>query len=158
MPEPIEYRIVRNLQEALKTITEAGGYHYTVEGTAVKLDPNHEVDALIASGGPRPFVLLAIGDERWDFFPGLQIRLIIPVAIYWVGDFDPSLDESMLQTYFRGCADVERAIAIDVSRGGLAVDTRIVKRTLDRSIDGTQVWALVDTEVWITRAYGQPDS
>lgn len=156
--ESIDYQVVRNLQSALQAITVAGGYHFTVAATAVKLDPNHAVESLVAPDGPRPFVLLEIMADRWEYAPARQLELTLPVTIHWVSDSVPTTDESRLQTYLRGCADVERAIAVDITRGGLAMDTRVVKRTFDTMVDGAQVWGLIEVLMEIHRTYGQPDA
>lgn len=158
MPEPIEFRILQNLQTALLAISVAGGYHYTVAAGAVKLDPNQNVEALIASGGPRPFVVLQLQPETWEYDPANQARLVLPVTIHWISDSTPTDDTSRLQTYLRGCADVEQAIAVDITRGGYAFDTKIVKRELDLAVDGSQVWAMVDVEIALRRTYGAPNA
>ncbi len=157
MPEPIEFQIVQNLQTALRAIAVASGYHYDVVATAVKLDPNQGVEALIPPDGPRPFVLIDVGKDRWEYFPAGELRLVLPVTIYWVSESLPTDDNSFMQTYFRGCADIERAIAIDPGRGALASDTRITGRTLD-SLGGAQVWAVIDVAISLRRTYGQPDT
>lgn len=161
MPEPIELLILQNLQAALGAIDAyAGtGYHYTVAGTAVKLDPNHEVDELIAPEGPRPFVVLEAKPEIWQMVEApLGLRLVLPVTIHWVHESDPVKDADRMTVYYRGCADIERAIAVDLSRGGRAVDTRIVRRTFEAEPDSAQVWAMVDVEIPVYRTYGQPDA
>lgn len=158
MPDPVEYQVIRNLQAALQAISVAGGYHFDVAATAVKLDPNQNIEALVAPAGPRPFVLLDVTPpERWTYQPASQLRLALPLTIHWVSDSVPTSDESKMQTFFKGCADVEQAIAVDVTRGGLAVDTRIIRRALDPNIDGSQVWALIETEVQLHRTYGKPN-
>jgi hypothetical protein len=155
--DPIDYTIVRNLQTALQAMSVRTGFHYDVGGTAVKLDPNHDVEKLIAPDGPRPFVILELKPETWTYQPAGRVVVVLPVTIHWVGESTPTEDASRLQTYLRGCADVERAIARDHTRGGLAVDTRIVKRTCDESTSGAQVWALIDVEIKLHRIYGAPD-
>lgn len=156
MGEPIDFLIVQHLQTALGGMTVAGGYHYACAGTAVKLDPNHNVDAFVAPDGPRPFVVLEVKPEARTYLPALQVRLVMPITIHWIGECLPHLDQSRMQTFFRGCADVERAISADLTRGGKAVDTRILRRTLDDSTEGAQVWAIIETEVRLYRTYGQP--
>lgn len=159
MPEPIDLQIVQHLQAALGAMRVADGYHFDVAATAVKLDPNHQVEDLIAPTGPRPFVILELTpDEGWEYQPAEQLHLALRVTIHWVSDSTPTDDNSRLQTYLRGCADVERAIAQDVTRGGLAVDTRIVKRLYDTAVDGAQVWAQIDVEITLYRQYGAPDA
>lgn len=157
MPEPIEYQAILNLQQALQGISVAAGYHFTVTGTAVKLDPNEDIDALVAPSGPRPFLILEIEPEAWQYLPALELRLTQAVRVHWIHDSDPTVDTSKLRTYLRGCADVEKAIAVDVTRGGLAVDTRIVRRVPERAIDGGQVWAMVELEILLHRTYGVPN-
>lgn len=158
MPEPIEFRILQNLQTALLAISVAGGYHYTVAAGAVKLDPNQNVEALIAPGGPRPFVLLEVAPEAWKYFPAGEVRLVLPVTIHWISESTPSDDNSRMQTFFRGCADVEKAIAVDPGRGGNAMDTRIVRREFETAVDGSQVWAQIETEIALRRTYGSPNA
>lgn len=155
--EPIEYRVLLNLQTALQAITVAGGYHYTVAATAVKLDPNHNVEALIAPDGPRPFIVLELREERWEYSPASQVRIVVPVTIHWVSDSTPTVDESRLQTFLRGCADVEQAMAVETIMGSLAQIPRIGKRTLDFMVDGAQVWAQIEADIVVNRTYGVPN-
>jgi hypothetical protein len=158
MSDPIEYAVVRNLQAALQAIAVSAGFHYNVADIAVKLDPNHKVEDFITPDGPRPFIILELKPEDWSYQPAGRVVLVVPVTIHWVCESTPEEDESRLRTYLCGCADVERAIAKDISRGGLVVDTRIVKRTCDESTEGTQVWAMIDVEIRLHRIYGAPDA
>ena len=159
MAEPIDYLIAQHLQTALRGMAVASGYHYTVTSVAVKLDPDQNVNELIKSNnGPRPIVILQVKPEAWDYQKSSRVRLIWPIAIHWVGESDPTDDNSRMRTYLRGCADVERAITIDISRGGRAVDTRIVTRTMDGSIGGAAVWAIIDVEIHLYRTFGAPDA
>ncbi len=157
--EPIEYQVVRNLQTALFAITLAGGYHYSIGATAVKLDPNADIEALIGDQALRPFVILEVQPDSWLIGGTSKNRaeIKLPVTIHWVSEADELDDEARILTFFRGCADVERAITVDITRGNLAFDTRIVQRRLDRVIDGSQVWAMVDVDIAVKREYGQPD-
>src|SRR6266542_3463204 len=126
--EPIEYQIVLDVQAALKNIAVANGYYFDVAALEVKLDPNHDVESLIKPDGPRPFLIVEVRpDEQWEYTSKPNIATFpLPLTIHWVSDTVPTVDESRLQTYFRGCADVEKAIAQDVTRGGRARDTLIV--------------------------------
>ena len=158
MLEPTEYRILANLQAALQQITVGGGYHYDVHGTAVKLDPNQDVEALIEPGAPRPFIVIEVLAEDWDYFDKPDgLLLSLPMTIHWVHDTSPDQDVSRMQTYFRGCADVEKAITVDRGRGGLATETLIRKRAFEAAVDGSQVWAMVDITIKLYRTYGQPN-
>lgn len=158
--DPREYLILRNLQQALLAITVVSGYHYDVRALAVKLDANHDVEALIAPDGPRPFVILEVRSERWQYWPSHMMNLVLPWTIHWVSESDPTIDEDRARLFYRGCADVEQAIALDTGRGGLAIDTRIVNRELQKNAaeDGAQVWAAIDIEIKLERTYGQPNT
>lgn len=157
MPEPIEFQVVTNLQTALQGINKAAGYYFDVHAVeAVKLDPNSSVETLIAPDGPRPFIVIEVQPERWEYSPASQVKLTMPLIVHWVSESEPTDDASRLQTFFRGCADVEKAIAVDLSRGGVAADTRILKRTQETAVDGAQVWAMLELQVLLHRTYGQP--
>jgi hypothetical protein len=159
MPEPISFRIVQNLQAALRAIAVAGGYHNDVAAIAVKLDPNNAVEAIKAPGGPRPLALLQVDPERWRYDQANQVKLVMPVKVHWIQESDATDDNSRMQVFFRGCADVEQAITQDLSRGGLAVDTRVVKNTFmnDDDTDSSQVWAAIELEVQFHRVFGLPN-
>ena len=158
MPEPIEYLVLTNLQTALKAITVGAGFFFTVAAAAVKLDPNQAAAQLVPPGGARPYIVIEVRPERWEYFAASEVRLVLPWTIHWVHTSDPTVDESLMQTYFRGCADIEQAIAKDMGRGGYAIDTRIVKREREIDEDGSEVWAMVDIEIALRRTYGQPNA
>lgn len=155
--EPREYRIVRNLQAALAAMTVVGGYFYDVAATAVKLDPDHDAQALVSPDGPRPFLILDVGSEKWRYDQANELKLVLPVTVHWIGESDPTVDEDRVRMFYRASADIETAAALDISRGGLAIDTRIVGRQLIETVEGPQVWAQIRLEIQLIRQYGQPN-
>lgn len=157
MPEPVEYRVLANLKAALQAIATSGGYFYTVDDAAVKLDPNVDVETLIGDAKARPFVLIEAFPEEWEYQPALQLEMRMPVTVHWVHQMTETADEVRLLTFFRGCADVETAITRDITRGGLAIDTRITKRALFKELDGAEVWAQLALEIRVYRTYGAPN-
>ena len=156
--EPNEYLMLTNLQTALQGIT-GSGYHYPVTAAAVKFDIDHDVEALIEPDGPRPFIVIDASEaERWELIEKPNgLRLMRPVRIHWVHRFAPSADTARLQMFLRGCADVEKAIVPDPSRGGYASDTRIVNRSWNQEADGLVVWAFIDVQLMARRTYGEPN-
>ena len=159
MAEPIEWLVLQDLQTALRAIAISDGYHFDVQALAVKLDPDQKVEDLIAPGGPRPFLILQPQPDTWDYRERpAQAHIILPITVHWISDTVQTDDDSRLRTFLRGCADIEQAIARDITRGGLAVDTRIVKRELDLAVGGSQVWAMVDVEIALRRTYGAPNA
>lgn len=154
--EPVEYRAIRNLQSALQGIAKADGYHYDVAATVVKLDPNQNVEALLDQEIARPTVFIEVNPDEWDYIEmpnGVLVRM--PVSIYLIDDTDAKVDEDFVRAYFRACADMERAIAQDPTRGGYAADTRI--RTRAYANRGARLWAKVDVAVDVRRVFGEPD-
>jgi hypothetical protein len=157
MPEPRSFLIVQNLQAALRAIAVAGGYHYSVASVAVKLDPNQANDVVHAPGGVRPLILVQVDPERRDYTQSNDVRMVLPLVIHWVHESDATDDDSRMQVFFRGCADVEQAIALDIGRGGQAIDTRIIRCVNNDDLDGSQVWAQIEVEVSLYRQYGSPN-
>lgn len=158
MNEPLEFRIVQNLQTALRSISVANGYHHDIENLAVKLDPNHEVETIVGDQPLRPFLILELLPDRYDYSEASAgyVLLLMPFRVHAVNDTDPTDDDDMLKTYHRLCADVEQAIAIDETRGDLATDTRIFERGLHEQ-EGQRVWAILTGEIREHRKYGAPN-
>jgi hypothetical protein len=158
MAEPLEFQIVQNLQTALRSISIASGYHHDFESLAVKLDANHDVEELIGDQPLRPFIILELRPNIFDYSEASAgyVLVLIPFIVHAVNDTDPKVDDDMLKKYLRLCADVEQAIAVDERRGGLATDTRIFERSL-HELDGQRVWALLSGQVREHRKYGEPN-
>lgn len=170
MLEPREFLIVNHLKAALQSIATADGYYYGVDDGAVVLDPEHDVEALTADGAPRPFLIVELGDEEWQYHPAGELKLVLPGLINWVHDPTPPQDaitgvpsvvddDERMRIYWRGCADVEKALTVDTGRGGLAVDTRITNRRWQPApggAGGQLVWAEIAFEIIIYRTYGVP--
>lgn len=165
--EPREYRILANLAAAIAGASLEGGYYYALDDRAVRLDVEAGMEELLAAGAPRPFVLIEVGDEPWEYFADGEIRLELPVDVYWVHSGRPPADALLgepgpieldyrAKVYWRGCADVERAIAVDPGRGGDAVDTRIVGRSWEAPVDGQDVWAHLKLRIKLHRRLGDP--
>lgn len=171
LPEPIEFRIVQSLQAALKGIKTADGYHHTVKGWAVKLDPDHNVEDLIPGGSeplgpPRPWIVLDVSPTpSFDYMERpMRVRIAMPFVVHAVHDSDPTDDDAKLRTFFRLCADVEQSLVDDfggpagsgIARAGLAVMTTVTGRSM-RDREGQEVWAQVAGNVVLHREFGAPN-
>lgn len=156
MSESTEFLIVQNLQAALRAISTSSGYHHDVAALAVKLDPNEEVESLLGEEKLRPFLVLELVPDAWEYSPSKMVSVRMPLTIHFVNDADVTDDDSWLREYLRLCADAEQALAVDISRGGRAVDTRIKSREF-QAFGGGQVWAMVKTEILVRRSYGVPN-
>jgi hypothetical protein len=162
--EPHDYRLLANLKAALQAIAVSAGFYYNVDNAAVKLDAEQGVEEMIAPGGPRPCIFIRLREEQWEYFASGEVRYKVPVTIFWqhtpapladavLGEPSPTQDEDRMRIYYRGVADIEKAIGADSGRNGLSVDTRITDRQwLD--VDTQDVWAAVDVELQVYRQYG----
>ena len=128
---------------------------------ALKLDPDVDVESLIAPDGPRPFGLLELGDETWDYDEkgrGVAGILTMPFTVHFVGEISPAVaDESRLREHFKGCADIEQALGTDAtmnSLGALGAWVQIARRRLSGT--GSLVWSSVDGSVKRRYVFGQP--
>ena len=157
MAEPLELQIIENLKTAVEGISVAAGFFHDVAALAVKLDPDHDVALLIRDTPLRPFFFMTVSISPFKYVEKPNgILLLMNFAIHAVHDTDPTVDDSMLKTYFRLCADIEKAISVDISRGGLATDTKILNGKM-HELEGQQVWAEVTGEIREHRTYGKPN-
>lgn len=162
MAEAIEFEIVQNMQEALEGIKIVDGYHHNLQGIAVKLDPETDVEAHLGENPVLPFIVIEMLPDIFDHQPSERVMLTSPFVIHAinstkpVNDLAPKDDDAMMRTFYRLCADVERAIQIDSLRGNKAIDTRILSRTM-RDRTGEEVWAMLTGEISQERGYGAPD-
>lgn len=152
MADPIELQIVQSLQQAMQSVTVGDGYHYDVRGTAVKLNPDHDVEPLVEEGAPRPFVTLEVTPEAWVYQPANRVKLEMPVRVHWFDETDLDGDV-LLQMAYRAYSDIERAVTRDLRRGERAVDTRITQRAA--VMQGSSVWVAVDLLVTVIRTFGE---
>lgn len=157
MAEPREFLVLKNLKESLENISIDNGYHNDIAALALKLDGDHDVESRIGGQPARPFVIFQVSPDVfvYDEAPN-RVRVSLPFTIHVISDSDLTEDEAILQTYFRLAADVERAIAVDISRDEKAINTKILSRRI-REISGAEVWGMIEGEILIRREYGEPD-
>ena len=158
MAEPLEYDIVLNMQRALQAISVAGGYHYDVAAAAVSIDPHDHLEVLTGSLARKPFLIVEVSPGRHiQYFPGTQMRELIPIEITAATDAQALVATSRAQTFQRLCADIEKALTVDVTRNGKATDTRILDKRMGIMVSALRVMAVVQTEVRLHRTYGAPN-
>ena len=129
----------------------------TVTATSAALiQPQVQVSG---ADGEYRFLALPPGADH-QYFPARQVRTVLPVHVHWFGDTDPTEDEARLRAFLRACADIERGACeteAKLTRGGLAVDTRITNKTLETaSMDGAQIWVTVELAITFHRTFGAP--
>lgn len=167
MAEPYEYRVRAALKAAFQAIAVAGGFYYGVADGAVVLDPDADVEALLAPEAPRPLIIIEPDDEAWEYFASGEVIVRMPTMVTWVhtavpdtdvvfGTPAPIDDDYRLKVFHRGVADLEKAIGLDPSLGGLVSDARITNRVWHPGRNGQEVVAQVTLELSSYRRYGQP--
>jgi len=165
--DPKDYRVLAALKAALQAIAVSAGFYYGVDDACVLLDPDADVEALIAPGAPRPIIIIEQEDETWEYFASGEVKVLTPFLVTWVHDGVPPQNEASgvplpvssdyrMQVYTRGVADIEKAIGVDASLGGEVVDTRIRNRAWLPGRNGQEVVAQVAIDCEIYRSYGVP--
>lgn len=173
MTEPLEYQILRALQARFQQIATVDGYFYGVDDVAVLLDPDAGVESVFRADvngqRRRPMIIIEpLDGEEWKYEPANEVKFVLPVGVHWVHSAVPSADamtgvpappadDERLRTYWRGCADIEKALnrANDPGLGGLATDVRIVDRQWNTQVDGQDVWAQLTLHVHTRREFGK---
>lgn len=158
MAEPLSYRILLDLQEALRGIFAGGGYFFTVAPESVSVDPLDALAVVTGASSPSPFFvvyMLALG--RPEYHPANRIREFLPVSIIAFANAEANNPTSWVKTCERLVADIEKAILVDHTRGGLAGDTRITGRLMRPVTGSLRVEVVVQLEIRMYRFYGSPN-
>jgi hypothetical protein len=160
-PAPtVRDRILDALANNLRSMTVAGGYTWDVKPSSVRRD---EENILIAPAADLP-IFLVQSTERgaFSFEPANQLKETYYAAItarvdVMAGDGGyPHAEKSRAQENLIG--DIERALAIDNSLGGLPIsDVRPEKAVpLQSPWPGLMVVVIVPVLIWVHRSFGQP--
>lgn len=159
MTEPIEYRILLNARDSLQAISQSGGYFFTAEAGSVSVDPIDTIDIILGRAAASPSFVVEVGSAgRPTYQPASQILELIPVNIIAFANSDQQQDPvAKTKVYERLCADIEKAMTADITRGGMATDTRIIGRQMQVTTGSVRVVALVQLEVRVYRTYGAPN-
>ena len=149
--------IRKNLQAALQAISRASGYHNDVKATSVRRDP---VYLLTVPPTELPFFVLGETDPLQRVFtPALGVEDHILVKLYARVD-SPGLDTSQKDDAFENLlADIERALTVDITRGGNASDTRLHPAEAAAMGAANQPIVILSQAIEIRgalRIYGQP--
>ncbi len=165
--EPVDYRLMAALKASLQGISQSSGYFYDLDDQAVKLDPEHGVEEMTAANGPRPCVIVEAQVETWEYHPAGEVLYTLPVIVHWIhapapladavlGEPVPPQDEDRMRMYYRGVADVEKAIAENSALNAITSGAKITGRRWNPVNGGNDVWAEVDVEFRIYPTYGSP--
>lgn len=157
MAEAIEYQILLDVQATLQGISVAGGYHHDVAEDAVSMDPQDHMEILRPTLGLSPFFVIEVSPNRTiDYFQADQIREIIPIDITCATETEQTNKLDKLRAFERLCMDVEKALAVDVTRGGLVGHHQIENKQMGIMVGSERVIAIIETTVRLHRTYGEP--
>jgi hypothetical protein len=153
--------IVANIETTLLGITVAAGYENTVARV-------QRVQQTLTSLADLPVLLIVPRDIRaadeepysvQDWVMTVEIQLVFIADPYEVAiDTDASGNptENTTETYFAWFGDINKALLADRTRGGHALDTRIVgMEPLAVDVENRSAGIIVDAEIRYRHRYGE---
>jgi hypothetical protein len=152
MSTPILQSIWDSLATALRAINTTAGYHYTVPSGAVYQDM---VNVQLAPLAPCIVIGPSEGGSR-EFKPSMRVRERIVFALEARVDADGTDVDRKAEAYAKFLADIEKALTVDITRGGLAART-LLRRPVGPFMGfGQQAQVLFsqEVEVDLVRTYG----
>jgi hypothetical protein len=151
--EPIDNAAMAHLIATLQGISVATGYNFDIKATSVTEELQ---EVLLVAQSELPFILLQLGDgtRKWVEKPdGIRDDLVVDM----VARLDePNPLERRAQA-LRFAADLERALNVDPSRGGIMFDTVLNRPRLMFGItDDPTVIIQNQITMPVYRTYGAP--
>lgn len=154
--DPLRYRVMQNVQTTLAAIAERDGYHYTIPPGSVYLEP---VDLLQQPSSKLPVLIVAPDDRQTErVFLQQRIRSVFRMLITGIVEAEGSDPGRKLAAAERLYSDIEKALRVDLSRGGLTSATRVFEPDPPFLGLGSQLRVIIQQPIdcWIQRDYGSP--
>lgn len=129
--ESVRERILANIKTTLEGITQASGYNFDfTPGTVQRwsMHGNAPVDI--------PMIIITPGDEQEEpsVHPFTECNLSVFLSVFYINDKNDSVPTD---TYLnRLQLDIKKAVFLDHTRGGEAIDTDIVSTSPFVSVEG----------------------
>ncbi len=157
MSTPVRLAVLQSIVDALRAMGPQIGCTYQVaRDEDVTLDRRNLATVFSLPA----FVVEPEGGGQREFLPANRIKDRFPVVIYGRVDATGLSDSARRLTVFEQlAADVERCLTRDITRGGLAIDTRVLPpREPYIELDPVNsVYLEQPVEVVVRRIYGQPE-
>lgn len=149
-------RIIDAILAVLRGMTDESVYHYPVTTPeAVTADP--AVNPLTEDNVDLPFYKVEPTPEgRREFFPAMQLVENFRLNIMARYDADTSDPLSRMVVWENLAADLEVALAVDITLGGLAYDVRVLEPQPVIVVGSATVVLMQPIEVRYHRTYGVP--
>ncbi len=147
--------IIEALQAALRAIS-GGDYHYPLtDASQVTVDPGMQLLGPVLSDLPL-YVLETTPDGSKTYQPAKQILEVVRVNIHARYDADPVHPASKLAVFENLKADMERALTVDITLGGLVCDVRLLTAAEFVGMGSPVVIVTQPVEARFSRTYGSP--
>lgn len=158
MTVPIGLAVVLNLQAALQGIARSAGYFNDVKATSVVLDPQ-ALDAMPTT--EMPFIVLDVEENGTTVYSGIskpnaiQNHWTIPLLARVDAEGGDTSQKRRAAWQFH--ADVEKALTVDLQRGGLAQYTYLNWPQFYFGLPSEiEVYVKIPIEIHLQRSYGNP--
>lgn len=156
--DPLRLRIIAALVAALRTNITGSDYHYPLQTPSVQVSDDPTTNVLTWNGYDLPLhVIEPTPDNLREFYPAMQVReefnLNITSRVDVVDLADPG---ARMAAWERVAADVERALGVDVTLGGLVYDVRVMPPRPFVGIGSPIVIVASPVSVRYHRTYGTP--
>jgi hypothetical protein len=154
----VRQRIVEALQAALRAIDDSGAYHYPVnDPSQVSVDPTTNV--LTSNGADLPlYVIEPTPEGSRTFYPAMQLVSEFEVNVQArmdAEDGDPT-GAARLACWENLAHDIEKALAVDVTLGGLVYDVRVQEPRPFVGVGSNIVILVQPVTLRLHRTYGEP--
>jgi hypothetical protein len=148
-------KVLAALIARFQAMTIAGGYHYDVQAASVVSDP---VNILTVPDPLLPFFLVEPSPSSRVYWPAMRTKIdahFLVTARVLANGTSPTRKVEAGENLI---GDVEKAIATDITLGGLVIDARLQEPDGPMVGMGTNnnVFVLLDILTIYTRVYGAP--
>ena len=136
--ETVRERILANIKSTLENITQANGYNFDFSSQTVQrwsMHGNTPVDI--------PMIIITPGDELEEpsVHPFSECALSVFLSVFYINDKNDVIPTDIYLNRLQG--DIKKAVFLDHTRGGEAIDTDIVSTSPFVTTEGQHYAGLV---------------
>lgn len=147
----VRENILENLKTALSGVTAANGYANDIQSVQRWRQQGNSLASV-------PCAVINAGPEEKDPVPNpyMTCRLTVYIDV-WTrqDDSDPQSTDTLLNSLL---GDIEKAVMLDITRGGYAKDTNIKSNTLFETLEGQPYSGIVmEIEIVYQHKQGDPE-
>jgi len=129
--ETVRERILADIKSTLENITQANGYNFNFSPQTVQrwsMHGNTPVDI--------PMIIITPGDELEEpsVHPFSECNLSVFLSVFYINDKNDSVPTDIYLNRLQG--DIKKAVLLDHTRGGEAINTDIISTSPFVSVEG----------------------